>query len=65
MLRKELFMEKPSQDRNAGADQKPQPMRDGVGAIDSGSRNLARDRQNPDMLAPPETDGPHFQLPGG
>ena len=49
-------MQESSQDRFAEADQVPQPMRDGVGAPDYGPRNLARDRQNPDMLAPPETD---------
>jgi oxalate decarboxylase len=31
-------------------------MKEGVGAPDLGPRNLARDRQNPDMLAPPDTD---------
>jgi oxalate decarboxylase len=49
-------MEKSSQDRAAEADQVPQPMREGVGATDPGPRNLARDRQDPDMLAPPSTD---------
>jgi oxalate decarboxylase len=48
--------EEPSQDRTAEAEQVPQPMRGSVGAPDYGPRNLARDRQNPDMLAPPDTD---------
>ena len=34
----------------------PQPQRPGHGGTDPGPRNLARDRQNPDMLAPPSTD---------
>jgi oxalate decarboxylase len=34
----------------------PQPQRHGSGATDPGPRNLARDRQNPDVLVPPATD---------
>ena len=35
----------------------PQPIRsDGAGALDSGPRNVERDKQNPDMLVPPATD---------
>jgi oxalate decarboxylase len=34
----------------------PQPIRDGQGASDPGPRNLARDRQNPDLLVSPATD---------
>jgi oxalate decarboxylase len=34
----------------------PQPIRDGVGATVLGPRNVARDRQNPDLLAAPATD---------
>ncbi|KQL49549.1 oxalate decarboxylase [Brevibacillus choshinensis] len=35
----------------------PEPMRsDGTGWIDQGPRNIARDRQNPNMLVPPVTD---------
>ena len=34
----------------------PQPMRDVFGATDPGPRNVARDRQNPDLLVPPATD---------
>jgi oxalate decarboxylase len=39
----------------------PQPQRPGHGGTDPGPRNLARDRQNPDLLAPPPTD--HGTLP--
>jgi oxalate decarboxylase len=34
----------------------PQPQRPGIGGVDHGPRNLARDRQNPDLLVPPSTD---------
>lgn len=34
----------------------PQPRRPGHGGTDVGRRNLARDRQNPDLLVPPSTD---------
>ena len=33
-----------------------QPQRAGHGGTDPGPRNLARDRQNPDLLVPPSTD---------
>ena len=39
----------------------PQPQRPGHGGTDPGPRNLARDRQNPDILVPPSTD--HGTLP--
>jgi oxalate decarboxylase len=39
----------------------PQPQRPGRGGTDPGPRNLARDRQNPDLLVPPPTD--HGTLP--
>src|SRR5260370_15052928 len=39
----------------------PQPQRPGHGGTDRGPRNLARDRQNPDILVPPSTD--HGTLP--
>jgi oxalate decarboxylase len=39
----------------------PQPQRQGHGGTDPGPRNLARDRQNPDILVPPSTD--HGTLP--
>jgi oxalate decarboxylase len=39
----------------------PQPHRPGHGGTDPGPRNLARDKQNPDMLVPPSTD--HGTLP--
>lgn len=35
----------------------PHPIRGEDGATDEGPRNIARDRQNPDMHVPPETDG--------
>ena len=39
----------------------PQPQRHGVGGTDPGPRDVVRDRQNPDVLVPPETD--HGTLP--
>jgi oxalate decarboxylase len=39
----------------------PQPVRPGHGGSDPGPRNLMRDQQNPDILAPPSTD--HGTLP--
>jgi oxalate decarboxylase len=39
----------------------PQPQRPGHGGTDPGPRNLAHDRQNPDILVPPSTD--HGTLP--
>jgi oxalate decarboxylase len=39
----------------------PQPQRPGRGGTDPGPRNVARDRQNPDLLVPPSTD--HGTLP--
>src|SRR5438105_15767661 len=39
----------------------PQPQRPGHGGTDPGPRNIARDRQNPDLLVPPSTD--HGTLP--
>ena len=39
----------------------PQPQRPGHGGTDPGPRNLARDRQNPNLLVPPSTD--HGTLP--
>jgi len=39
----------------------PQPQRPGRGGTDPGPRNVARDRQNPDLLEPPSTD--HGTLP--
>lgn len=34
----------------------PQPIQDGKGATDPGPRNVPRDRENLDVLVPPETD---------
>lgn len=39
----------------------PQPVKNGKGTDDPGPRNLERDRQNPDVLTPPETD--HGSIP--
>jgi oxalate decarboxylase len=39
----------------------PLPQRPGHGGTDPGPRNVARDRQNPDILVPPSTD--HGTLP--
>ncbi|GLV59717.1 oxalate decarboxylase OxdC [Dictyobacter sp. S3.2.2.5] len=44
----------------------PQPMRDGMGGTDPGPRNVTLDRQNPDVLTPPETDSgtvPNLKFP--
>jgi oxalate decarboxylase len=49
-------MNKPSRNRAGDDDRTPQPVRGSAGATDTGPRNVERDRQNPDMLAPPETD---------
>jgi oxalate decarboxylase len=35
----------------------PQPRQDGRGAANSGPRNVMLERQNPDLLVPPVTDG--------
>jgi oxalate decarboxylase len=43
------------------AERVPQPQRPGHGGTDPGPRNIARDRQNPDLLVPPSTD--HGTLP--
>ena len=42
-------------------DSMPQPMKGGRGATVLGPRNLELDRQNPDLLHPPETD--HSNMP--
>ena len=39
----------------------PQPEKNGKGGTDPGPRNVERDRQNPDILTPPETD--HGTIP--
>ncbi|GAB2590732.1 oxalate decarboxylase family bicupin [Spirosoma areae] len=41
---------------NASADAIPQPQGTNRGGSDFGPRNLSRDRENPDLLAPPDTD---------
>jgi oxalate decarboxylase len=47
---------KTSGNRGAEDNRTPQPVRGSVGTTDPGPRNVERDRQNPDMLAPPQTD---------
>src|SRR5947209_3132747 len=47
--------------RAQSSDPVPEPQRPGHGGTDQGPRNLARDRQNPDILVPPSTD--HGTLP--
>lgn len=42
-------------------DPAPQPQRPGHGGTDPVARNIAHDRQNPDLLVPPSTD--HGTLP--
>jgi oxalate decarboxylase len=49
-------VEEQSLDRASEADEVLQPIKEDVGATDPGPQNLARARQNPDMLAPPDTD---------
>lgn len=41
-------------------DSVPHPIRGDKGATDEGPRNIERDKQNPDMHVPPETDGGTF-----
>src|SRR5437868_15207107 len=49
-------MQKTSQQDSNQMNQVPQPIRGNEGATDPGPRNVALDRQNPDMLTPPSTD---------
>ena len=49
-------MDRPSRDHATDTSGPPQPVRGSAGADDTGPRNVERDRQNPDMLAPPRTD---------
>lgn len=44
----------PASDANGSA--VPQPVRGNDGATDEGPRDIARDRENPDLLMPPATD---------
>ena len=41
---------------NARDTEAPHPLRDGSGGTDPGPRNVERDRQNPNLFAPPATD---------
>ncbi|WP_422877901.1 oxalate decarboxylase family bicupin [Ktedonosporobacter rubrisoli] len=47
--------------RAAEINQIPQPLKGRLGASDPGPRNIQLDRQNPDLLTPPETD--HGTIP--
>ena len=49
-------MQKTSQQDNDELNQVPQPIRGNEGGTDPGPRNVALDRQNPDILTPPRTD---------
>src|SRR2546427_4213615 len=49
-------MQKTSQQHNDQLNQVPQPIRGNEGGTDPGPRNVALDRQNPDILTPPRTD---------
>ncbi len=49
-------MQKTSQQDNDKMNRVPQPIRGNEGGTDPGPRNVALDRQNPDMLTPPSTD---------
>ena len=49
-------MQKTSQQDNDKMNQVPQPIRGNEGGTDPGPRNVALDRQNPDILTPPSTD---------
>ncbi|HEY4389344.1 MAG TPA: hypothetical protein VGN34_33285 [Ktedonobacteraceae bacterium] len=51
--------------RSATEEQVPQPMKEGVGATDPGPRNIALDRQNPDLLTPPLSDAELTHVRGG
>ena len=49
-------MQKTSQQDNDKMNGVPQPIRANEGGTDPGPRNIALDRQNPDILTPPSTD---------
>ncbi len=49
-------MQKTSQQDNDELNRVPQPIRGHEGGTDPGPRNIALDRQNPDILTPPSTD---------
>src|SRR5947208_6874355 len=49
-------MQKTSQNHSDDMNQVPQPIRGHEGGTDPGPRNMALDRQNPDILTPPSTD---------
>jgi oxalate decarboxylase len=49
-------MQKTSQKQSDELNWVPQPIRDNEGGTDPSPRNIALDRQNPDILTPPSTD---------
>src|SRR5437016_1519486 len=49
-------MQKTSPQDSNQMNQVPQPIRGNEGGTDPGPRNVALDRQNPDILTPPSTD---------
>ena len=49
-------MQKTSQQDSNQMNRVPQPIRGNEGGTDPGPRNIALDRQNPDILTPPSTD---------
>ncbi len=49
-------MQKTSQQDSNQMNRVPQPIRGHEGGTDPGPRNIALDRQNPDILTPPSTD---------
>jgi oxalate decarboxylase len=49
-------MQKTSQQDSNQMNRAPQPIRGNEGGTDPGPRNIALDRQNPDILTPPSTD---------
>ena len=49
-------MQKTSQNHSDDMNEVPQPIRGHEGGTDPGPRNMALDRQNPDILTPPSTD---------
>jgi oxalate decarboxylase len=49
-------MQKTSQQHSDELNRVPQPIRGNEGGTDPGPRNIALDRQNPDILTPPSTD---------
>src|SRR6266403_1362520 len=55
VIREETFMTETVHDRNGSGDA-PQPIRGALGASILGPRNVSLERENPDLLASPQTD---------